>query len=83
MTVLAKNVHQGGAYGCSAGFDRFSGIFAFTSYRDPNLASTLQTYDDTSKCVPAQWLWGEARTHGCCLTAPRACGWHVLGQVPS
>jgi Zn-dependent M16 (insulinase) family peptidase len=36
---------QGGAYGGSAGFDPFSGGFAFTSYRDPNLLQTLAAYD--------------------------------------
>ena len=32
---------QGGAYGGSSSFDPFSGTFAFTSYRDPNLLETL------------------------------------------
>jgi Zn-dependent M16 (insulinase) family peptidase len=36
---------QGGAYGGSAGFDPNSGNFVFTSYRDPNLLSTLAAYD--------------------------------------
>ncbi len=36
---------QGGAYGGSSGFDPFSGGFAFTSYRDPNLLETLAAYD--------------------------------------
>jgi hypothetical protein len=36
---------QGGAYGASAQFAR-NGLLLFTSYRDPNLAETLQVYDE-------------------------------------
>ncbi|MGE4299777.1 MAG: insulinase family protein [Desulfovibrionaceae bacterium] len=36
---------QGGAYGAFCLFDRFSGEFAFVSYRDPNLSRTLGIYD--------------------------------------
>ena len=36
---------QGGAYGGMCGFDRRSGVFTFTSYRDPNLLKTLDIYD--------------------------------------
>lgn len=36
---------QGGAYGSSAQFAR-NGLMLFTSYRDPNLAETLQVYDE-------------------------------------
>lgn len=39
---------QGGAYGSFATFDRFSGIFTFLSYRDPNLDNTLEIYDQTA-----------------------------------
>ena len=39
---------QGGAYGGSASFDPFSGVFAFTSYRDPNLLGTLDAYDEAA-----------------------------------
>jgi len=37
---------QGGAYGGSSVFDPFSGGFAFSSYRDPNLLETLAIYDE-------------------------------------
>lgn len=37
----------GGAYGCSNVFNPGTGMFKFTSYRDPNLVSTLNTYDET------------------------------------
>jgi Zn-dependent M16 (insulinase) family peptidase len=39
---------QGGAYGGSCGLDRLAGVFTFSSYRDPNLLTTLDVYDQTS-----------------------------------
>lgn len=39
---------QGGAYGGFCSFDSLSGVLAYLSYRDPNLLSTLQTYDGTA-----------------------------------
>lgn len=39
---------QGGAYGCSASFDRFNGHLSFVSYRDPNISNTLDIYDGTA-----------------------------------
>jgi hypothetical protein len=36
---------QGGAYGSSSSFDKYSGDFTFISYRDPNLEETLSHYD--------------------------------------
>lgn len=36
---------QGGAYGGFCAFNSYSGVLAFLSYRDPNVLSTLQTYD--------------------------------------
>ena len=36
---------QGGAYGSGTGFTEVTGSFIFTSYRDPNLLQTLDTYD--------------------------------------
>ncbi|MDF1514602.1 MAG: insulinase family protein, partial [Anaerolineae bacterium] len=39
---------QGGAYGAFCVFDHHSGVFAFLSYRDPNVLGTLQAYDETS-----------------------------------
>ena len=38
---------HGGAYGGFCVFDWRSGAFAFLSYRDPNLADTLENYDQT------------------------------------
>jgi len=40
---------QGGAYGGSCRFDRFSGVFNYLSYRDPNLLGTIQNYDETAE----------------------------------
>ncbi len=39
---------QGGAYGGFCQFDRFSGVFTYLSYRDPNLKGTLENYDGTA-----------------------------------
>jgi Zn-dependent M16 (insulinase) family peptidase len=38
---------QGGAYGGFCGFNRNTGVFTYTSYRDPNLLATLDIYDRT------------------------------------
>jgi len=40
---------QGGAYGAVCAFDPHCGSFAFASYRDPNLADTLETYGKTGE----------------------------------
>lgn len=39
---------QGGAYGAFCGLDRLAGTLTFTSYRDPNIAGTLDVFDDTA-----------------------------------
>ena len=36
---------QGGAYGAFCRFGKQSGVISFLSYRDPNLAGTLENYD--------------------------------------
>ncbi|MBQ3441954.1 MAG: insulinase family protein [Selenomonadaceae bacterium] len=43
---------QGGAYGAFASFNR-SGALFFGSYRDPNLAKTLETFDGTADFLKA------------------------------
>ena len=45
--LIPKIREQGGAYGASFDVDLRTGELAFTSYRDPNVLSTLQTYDGT------------------------------------
>ena len=39
---------QGGAYGAFCRFGRHSGVFSFSSYRDPNLLQTLDVYDQSA-----------------------------------
>ncbi|MDR3044774.1 MAG: insulinase family protein [Desulfovibrio sp.] len=39
---------QGGAYGAFCAFDRASGLLTQVSYRDPNVAATLDVYDATA-----------------------------------
>ena len=43
---------QGGAYGAFASFNRNGALF-FGSYRDPNLAKTLETFDGTADFLKA------------------------------
>jgi Zn-dependent M16 (insulinase) family peptidase len=38
---------QGGAYGAFCIFDRLSGVLTFLSYRDPNIAKTVNAFDET------------------------------------
>ncbi|OGO28602.1 MAG: peptidase M16 [Chloroflexi bacterium RBG_16_54_18] len=40
---------QGGAYGGFCQFNSRSGVYCYLSYRDPNLAGTLDNYDGTSE----------------------------------
>jgi Zn-dependent M16 (insulinase) family peptidase len=42
---------QGGAYGAHVGFSKQSGVWTFTSYRDPNLLNTLEVYDQTAAAL--------------------------------
>lgn len=49
LTWLWEKVRvQGGAYGGFSAFNNRTGVFAFLSYRDPNLLETLQVYDETA-----------------------------------
>ena len=46
MAYLWEKIRvQGGAYGGFSVFDDASGVLTFLSYRDPNVASTLENYD--------------------------------------
>lgn len=47
---------QGGAYGGSCSFNHRSGVFGFSSYRDPNLEETLKVYDETADFLRATKL---------------------------
>lgn len=68
MTYLWEKVRvQGGAYGIFSPFDRNSGILALLSFRDPNLASTLETYNgapDFLKTLKADRLSDEEMVKG-------------------
>ena len=46
--LIPKIREQGGAYGASLDLERYSGYLAMTSYRDPNLLETLETFDATA-----------------------------------
>ena len=46
LTYLHDKVRvQGGAYGAFSIFDNASGVFTYLSYRDPNVAATIDNYD--------------------------------------
>jgi hypothetical protein len=46
MAYLWEKIRvQGGAYGAFAVFDDTSGVFTYLSYRDPNVAATIDNYD--------------------------------------
>ena len=61
LTVLSKLMRaeflhreireKGGAYGGLAGYNSESGLFSMLSYRDPQLARTLQVYDDAVEWI--------------------------------
>ncbi|HSM25710.1 MAG TPA: insulinase family protein, partial [Anaerolineaceae bacterium] len=40
---------QGGAYGAMCNFDRFSGVFTYVSYRDPNILETINNFDQSAQ----------------------------------
>ncbi len=40
---------QGGAYGAFCSFERKTGFFGFTSYRDPNTLETIDNFDNAGK----------------------------------
>lgn len=44
---------MGGAYGGFCTFSPYSGFFSYLSYRDPNLAATLDVYDAAAQAVLA------------------------------
>jgi Zn-dependent M16 (insulinase) family peptidase len=40
---------RGGAYSSRCGYDRTSGLFSFSSYRDPNLLDTVSVFDGAGR----------------------------------
>jgi Zn-dependent M16 (insulinase) family peptidase len=55
---------QGGAYGAFCLLDRLSGVLTFVSYRDPNLAKTLDVFDHTGQFLREVPLSKEELTKG-------------------
>jgi Zn-dependent M16 (insulinase) family peptidase len=53
---------QGGAYGAFCMFDRLSGAVTFVSYRDPNLFSTLDVFDQSADYLKGLSLEDDERT---------------------
>jgi Zn-dependent M16 (insulinase) family peptidase len=50
MTYLWEKLRvQGGAYGAYVLFDDRSGVLSFLSYRDPNVAATIENYDKAAQ----------------------------------
>lgn len=46
LTLHPNIREQGGAYGCGATYNSILGLFYFHSYRDPNLTSTLVSFEE-------------------------------------
>lgn len=103
ISVIANYLHtswlwekvrvQGGAYGGNCWFDRRSGLFVFSSYRDPNLLGTLENYDLTARFLRELDLSAEELTKSIIgvigqiddYMLPDAKGytsmmWHLLGE---
>jgi presequence protease len=85
---------QGGAYGAMCGFDHRSGLFTFTSYRDPNLMGSLAAYDGAADFLRNLELSDDELTKGIIgaisildsYQLPDAKGytsmlWHLLGET--
>ena len=53
---------SGGAYGGFSDFDTHSGMFAYLSYRDPNLLETVDVYDQTPEWLRTLELDSDALT---------------------
>jgi Zn-dependent M16 (insulinase) family peptidase len=51
LTLHKRVREQGGAYGSGSLANIMSGTFAFYSYRDPNIASTIHAFDEALKVV--------------------------------
>ena len=64
---------MGGAYGGFCTFSPYSGFFSYLSYRDPNLAKTLDVYDAAAEAVLAA---GEAMEND-----PDALAQAIIGTI--
>lgn len=57
LFILCRVRVVGGAYGGFCDFDNHSGMFTYSSYRDPNLLKTVDVYDgeyDMATCNQCQ-----------------------------
>ena len=68
---------QGGAYGAFCGFDHFTGIFTFTSYRDPNLQGTIDAYDGAAAFLQNLQLSDEELTKSIIGTIGELDSYHL------
>ncbi|HLH74090.1 MAG TPA: peptidase M16, partial [Chloroflexota bacterium] len=79
---------HGGAYGGVGSLDHRSGTFLYLSWRDPNLAETLATYDDTPRFLRELQLSDDELTKAIIGTIsdidayrlPDAKGWIALDR---
>jgi len=55
---------QGGAYGAFCLFNRLSGVLTFLSYRDPNILTTLEAFDEAARYLRTIDLSGDELTKG-------------------
>jgi hypothetical protein len=80
---------QGGAYGGFSVFDHITGVFDFLSYRDPNVLSTIENYDNTGKFLRDLKISDSELTKSIIGTIgdmdgyllPDAKGWQALGRL--
>lgn len=89
-TYLWERVRvQGGAYGGFSVFDHITGVFDFLSYRDPNVLSTIENYDNTGNFLCDLKISDSELTKSIIGTIgdmdgyllPDAKGWQALGRL--
>lgn len=69
---------QRGAYGARSRLDIRAGTLIFTSYRDPNLVSTLEVYDGAAQALKTQMVTARSTQ----LLPPEAAG-AIIGTIGS
>ena len=55
---------KGGAYGGGSSYDANSGIFSFYSYRDPNIANTIQIFSQSLKDLQKETITDDQLVEG-------------------
>lgn len=66
---------QGGAYAGICSFDHLSGMFTFSSYRDPHVAQTINVYDQTPEFLRTL-SFNDAEKEKCIIGALRKLDAH-------